>query len=94
MRIASAVIVKMIVATPTPNTIECMFSGSSKLDCCPAGGSIAGMLSRLKADMAPACRVVAVPILQWNPDFTVSNAHPSRALGPDVHVPSRLTARC
>jgi len=82
MRIASAVIVKMIVATPTPNTIECMFSGSSKLDCCPAGGSIAGMLSRLKADMAPACRVVAVPSTSVESGFHCLKRPPFPSAGP------------
>jgi hypothetical protein len=51
IRIASAVTVRIMVATPTANTVWCMSSGLSKFDVCPGGGSIAGMLLRLKVAM-------------------------------------------
>jgi len=42
MRMPSAVTIRIIVDTPTPNTTECKLSGSTKLDTSPGGGGMAG----------------------------------------------------
>lgn len=57
IRIANAVTVRIMVATPTANTVWCMSSGLSKFGVCPGGGSIAGMLARLKDAMVGFVRL-------------------------------------